>query len=242
MTVTRIIALVFGFGYLLQYSFNEYLGPVGKVFLGFLCAIAGTTVGIRLTRKNNEIAEFGSSIITLGVIFSFLCAYFAGPYYSLLPDFWGFLLLALVTSAAYTLALSFETRVVTVVTLVGGVAMPIVMGHVDLSPQPYFSYLLVLAVAMLNLAQRIQWPQLAYATMVLSAGMIQFSVVNREVLSTEPWGLIAIAHGFFYAFAYFVLKGLSSTDMSKPRLPIRLSSLAIKRKYSHESKVYRNFR
>jgi hypothetical protein len=225
MTATGIVALVFGFGYLLQYSFNEYLGPVGKVFLGFVFAVAVTLGGIRLTRKNNEMAEFGSSIIALGVILNFLCAYFAGPYYSLLPDFWGFLLLALVTAAAYILALRFETRVVTVVTLVGGVAMPIVMGHVDFSPQLYLCYLLVLAVAMLNLAQRIQWPQLAYATMVLSAGMIQFSTVNREVLSGEPSGLITIIHGFFYAFAYFALKGLSASEMSKPRLLIISSNI-----------------
>ena len=225
MTLTGIVALVFGFGYLLQYSFNEYLGPVGKVFLGFTCAIAVTAGGILITRKSDEMAEYGSSIIALGVILNFLCAYFAGPYYSLLPYFWGFLLLALVTAVAYILALLFETRVVAVVTLVGGVAMPIVMGHVDFSPQLYLSYLLVLAVAMLSLAQRIQWPQLAFVCMVLCAGMIEFSVVNRDVISVEPFGLIAIIHGFFYAFGYFALQGLSSTAMSKPRLMIVSSNI-----------------
>ena len=225
MTVTGVVALVFGFGYLLQYSFNEYLGPVGKVFIGFACAIAVTTGGVRFTRKSAEMAEYGSSIIALGVIMNFLCAYFAGPYYSLLPNFWGFMLLASVTAVAYMLALLFETRVVAIVALVGGVAMPIVMGHADFSPQLYLSYLLVLAVAMLNLAQRIQWPQLAFVSMMLSAGMIEFSVVNREVLSAEPFGLIAIIHGFFYAFGYYALKGLSSSGLSKPRLMIISSNI-----------------
>ena len=225
MTVTGIVALVFGFGYLLQYSFNEYLGPVGKVFIGFACAIGVTAGGVRFTRKSDEMAEYGSSIIALGVILNFLCAYFAGPYYGLLPDIWGFMLLAAVTAVAYILALLFETRVVAIVTLVGGVAMPIVVGHVDFSPQLYLSYLLLLAVAMLNLAQRIQWPQLAFVSMVLSAGMIEFSVVNLEVMSAEPFGLIAIIHGFFYAFGYFSLKGLSSSEMSKSRIMIISSNI-----------------
>jgi len=225
MTVTGIVALVLGFGYLLQYSFNEYLGPVGKVIIGFVCAFAVTAGGVRITRKSDGMAEYGSSIIALGVILSFLCAYFAGPYYNLLPSFWAFLLLAGVTVVAYMLALQFETRVVAIVTLVGGVAMPIVMGHIDFSPQLYLSYLLVLAVAMLNLAQRIQWPQLALVTMVLSAGMIEFSVVNREIMSDEPFGLIAIIHGFFYAFGYFSLKGLSDSAMSKPRLLVISSNI-----------------
>ena len=226
MTLTGVVALVFGFGYLLQYSFNEYLGPVGKMIIGFLIAIATTNGGVWFTKNRKSMAEYGSSVIALGVVLNYLCAYFAGPYYGLLPEFLGFLLLVSVTAIAYVLALLFETRVVAIVTLVGGAAMPLVMGHVDQSPQLYLSYLLVLTCAMLNLSQRIRWQQLAYVTMVLSAGMVGFSVANREMAAslleyTEPYGLIAILHGFFYAFAFYALQGLSSiVSMNRVRLTI----------------------
>ncbi|OUS07707.1 hypothetical protein A9Q81_01110 [Gammaproteobacteria bacterium 42_54_T18] len=226
MTLTGVVALVFGFGYLLQYSFNEYLGPIGKVVIGFVIAFATTGGGVWFTKNKQEMAEYGSSIIALGVVLSYLCAYFAGPYYGVLPDFLGFLLLVAVTAIAYVLALLFETRVVAIVTLVGGAAMPLVMGHVDQSPQLYLSYLLVLTCAMLHLSQRIHWQPLAYVAMLLSAAMVEVSVNNREMALSlleyaEPYGLIVILHGFFYAFAFYALEGLSRiVAMDRVRLTI----------------------
>jgi len=235
MTITGVVALVLGFAYLLQYSFNEYFGPTGKVFFGFVVAIAVTAGGVRLSKTSKDMSEYGSSIIALGVILNFLCAYFAGPYYDLLPAVGGFLLLASVTAAAFILALLFETRVVAIVTLVGGAAMPIIMGHEDQSPMLYLSYLLVLSVAMLNLSQRIQWHQLAYVCMGLCAGMIEFSIANRTQIYTESYGLIAIIHGFFYAFGHYALKGLNySTVMNKPRLMIVSSNIIFYLFISHQ--------
>ncbi len=231
MTLTGVVALVFGFGYLLQYSFNEYLGPVGKVMIGFVVAFATTGGGVWFTKNKQEMAEYGSSIIALGVVLSYLCAYFAGPYYGVLPDFMGFLLLVAVSAIAYVLALLFETRVVAIVTLVGGATMPLVMGHVDQSPQLYLSYLLVLTCAMLHLSQRIRWQPLAYVAMLLSAAMLEISVTNREMALSlleyaEPYGLIVILHGFFYAFAFYALQGLSRiVTMDKVRLTIVIANI-----------------
>ncbi len=226
MTLTGVVALVFGFGYLLQYSFNEYLGPVGKVIIGFTIAFATTAGGVWFTKNKQEMAEYGSSIIALGVVLNYLCAYFAGPYYGVLPAFLGFLLLVAVTAVAYVLALLFETRVVAIVTLVGGAAMPLVMGHMDQSPQLYLSYLLVLTCATLHLSQRIRWQPLAYVAMLLSVAMVEVSVANREMALSlleyaEPYGLIVILHGFFYAFAFYALQGLSRiVAMDRVRLAI----------------------
>ncbi|WP_411992452.1 DUF2339 domain-containing protein [Agarivorans sp. DSG3-1] len=226
MTATGILALVLGFAYLLQYSFNEYFGPTGKVLLGFVTSIAVTAGGVRLSKTNKEMSEYGSSIIALGLILSFLCAYFAGPYYELLPAVAGFFLLAAVTAVACILALLFETRVVAVVALLGGATMPIVMGHVDQAPALYLCYLLLLSVSMLYLSQRIQWPQLAYICMGLGAAMIEFSISNKAQTFTESYGLIAVIHGFFYAFSYYALQGLNRRlVINKARLIILSSNV-----------------
>ena len=220
MTLSGIVTLVFGFGYLLQYSFSEYLGPAGKVFIGFVLAISATVGGVRFTQKRADMADYGSSLIALGIILNYLCAYFAGPYFGLLSDISGFLLLAAVTAVAYLLALVFETRVVALVTLIGGATMPLVMNHSDGTPLLYLSYLLVLVCAMLSLSYRIRWPQLAYASMALSAGMIEFSIANRVSIQSSL-GLIAVVHGFFYAFGYYALRGLgASTTVSRATLII----------------------
>ncbi|MBV1884481.1 MAG: DUF2339 domain-containing protein [Pseudomonadales bacterium] len=231
MTSTGIIALVLGFGYLLQYSFNEFLGPPGKVALGFIVALITTVGGVLFTRQRKDMAEYGSGLIALGVILLYLCAYFAGPYYQLVPDLMGFIILATVTATAYVLSLLFVTRIVAIVTLVGGATLPLVMNHVDQSPQLYLSYLLILAIATLRLSQRIHWQPLALLCMGLCFAMIEISIGHatldyQSVSLTQSLISIAIIHGFFYAFAHYALQGLSPTEgINRTRLIIVTSNI-----------------
>ena len=212
MTATGVAALVLGFSYLLQYSFNEYLSVGGKVAIGFMASIAITAGGIWFTRKREDMSEYGSSLIALGIILNYLCAYFVGPYYDLLPEVVGFSLFVGITIASYIIALLFEARIVAVVTLLGGATMPLIMDHVDQSPLLYLSFLFVLTIATLHLSLRIRWQQLAFVAMVLSAGMIEFSVSNLPIEFAGSYGLIMIIHGFFYAFGYYSLRGLSASN------------------------------
>ncbi|NRB40822.1 MAG: DUF2339 domain-containing protein [Pseudomonadales bacterium] len=219
MTLTGVVALVCSFGYLLQYSFNELLGPISKVALGFIIAIAITVGGVLFSRKTTVMAEYGSSLIALGIILNYLCAYFAGPYYDLLPQTLGFLLLIAVSAMAYVLSLLFATRVVAIITLIGGAAMPLIMQHVDQYPAAYLGYLWVLSMAMLHLSNRIHWPPLAMISMIISALMIEYSVFNRAISPSIPFDLIVILHGFFYGFAWYLIKSI------KPPLGMNKTSI-----------------
>ncbi|AWF82666.1 hypothetical protein BTJ40_18645 [Microbulbifer sp. A4B17] len=226
MTTAGILALVFGFAYLLQFSFNAYLGPAGKVALGFLVAAATTVGGVAFRRRKPNMADYGSGLIALGVILLYLCGYFAGPYYQLVPVPVGVGLLVATTGISYLLALLFETRVVSMVTLLGGATMPLVANHFDPSALIYLSYLLVLSLAMLRLSKLIHWPQLAVVTMALSAVMFEFSVANLGE-STSAWGLLLILHGFFYGFAHYVLGGLNGGGLDKKRLGMLVANLVL---------------
>ncbi|WP_444892009.1 DUF2339 domain-containing protein [Microbulbifer sp. TRSA001] len=226
MTAAGILALVFGFAYLLQFSFNAYLGPAGKVTLGFLVAAATTVGGVTFRRRMPNMADYGSGLIALGVILLYLCGYFAGPYYQLVPIPVGVGLLVATTSISYLLALLFETRVVSMVTLLGGATMPQVANHVDPTAVVYLSYLLVLALAMLHLSKLIHWPQLALVTMALSAGMFEFSVANLGE-STSTWSLLLIVHGFFYGFAHYILSGLSGRELDGKRIGMLVANLVL---------------
>ena len=53
MTTAGIIALVLGFGYLLQYSFAYLLGEIAKLVLGFTIALSVTVYGGYLARNNS---------------------------------------------------------------------------------------------------------------------------------------------------------------------------------------------
>ncbi len=223
MTLAGILALVLGFGYLLQYSFHEYLNPMGKVGLGFLAAIAVTFGGLRLCQQKSEMSEFGSSVIALGLILNYLCAYFAGPYFKILPDLWGFGLLCIVTLCAYLLALRYETRIVALVTLIGGACAPILLGQIDQTPEVYGAYLLVLTLASLVLSVKIPWEPLAYTTLLLSTGLLEMLVLQNTASEITAWLWVAILHGFFYLFAAYALYQVRQSKTVSKQIVLLLS-------------------
>ena len=226
MTLTGVVALVLGFSYLLQYSFNEYLGATGKLVIGFMVAGATTFGGVRFSQKRKDMAEYGSSLIALGIILCYLCAYFAGPYYGVLGDLPGLLLLVAVTSLAYLLALLFETRVVAMVTLIGGASMPLMMPGLEQSPQLYLAYLLLLSCASLRLARQIRWPLLAWTSMLVSVGMLERYLPSSPQLLGDVAVFAALLHGFFYAFAHYALRDMRpGLSMTRTRLLIVSANL-----------------
>ncbi len=205
MTIAGILTLVMGFGYLLQYSFSQFLGPIGKVAIGFGTAAAVTLCGIIVAKKRSDMADYAASLIGLGMILAYLCAYFTGPYYRLLPDSGTFFLLAGLTALSYILAVAYETRVVAVVSLFGGVFAPLLTVGAVGTPIIYLSYVLILAAAMLHLSHRIAWPLLGHLCMVISFLVIEAVIFSAPArMSGSPQAAL-ILHLFFYLFICYCL-------------------------------------
>jgi hypothetical protein len=217
MTVVGLVALTAGFGYGLQYTFTNVLSDALKVAFGFIVGITVIGLGCFIALRKPGYQEYGASVIGLGVVFNYLCAYFVGPYYNLVSEPLGFALLALITAASYVLALVFETRVVAAITLVGGTFSPVLLGNVSSIDTIYVSYLFVLAGANLHLSKKIQWPVLAQLTFLLSLGMLEFSSYGSGVGEVAT---LTLYLAFFNLFAYYwsfdglVLRdSLSKTDL-----------------------------
>ena len=199
LTLAGLLAMVGGFGYLLQFSFT-YLGAGAKVGLGFLAALGVGATGVRLAIRKPEFLDYASSLIGLATVLGFLCTYVMGPYYGLTGEATTFAAWALVSAAAYVLALVFATRVVAVITLIGGAHTPFALGLSGPLGAEFLLYLLLLTAASLHLAHRIAWPVLAHLAFVLSVGLIEYTQLDA---ATGPWALAALLHGFFYLFNYF---------------------------------------
>ncbi len=202
MTLAGLVTLTFGFGYLLQYSFTTLFGDTLKAVSGFVLGGSVTALGVWMSMRKREFAEYAASIIALGIVFCFLTAYFVGPYYSLVSEPVGFALLALITAIAFALALIFETRVVAVVTLAGGVLMPFVIGDVHAAGLAFAGYLLLLSLANLYLSRKIRWPLLAQLTFALSLSVIEYIGISDAVYPVLALALLSI---FFIAYSYFWL-------------------------------------
>ena len=220
MTIAGILTLIMGFGYLFQYSFSQHLGPVGKVVFGFAASAGIVCCGMTVFKKRPDMADFGSSLIGLGVIIAYLCAYFTGPHYDLLSPGGTFVLLAGLTGLAYYLAIVFQTRVVAVISLMGGAFAPVFMAGAAQAPIVYLAYVWGLAVSTLLLSRRIKWPGLAHMAMLVSFFVVEFVILTGAdpgMASEMSPGLVCLVHIFFYTFGlYYGWEIVKACGLSRP--------------------------
>ncbi|VEF27239.1 Predicted membrane protein [Shewanella baltica] len=173
MTVAGIITLTLGFGYLLQYSINHWFSELGKALLGFASANAIIAGGIFIRQKRTGMADFGSGIVGLGLILNFLCAYFIGPYFEIIPNSASFILLLLITLAGYGLSMRLDAKVIAVIALVGGSTAPMMLLSQSYAPLLYLPYLLLIGAGALAQSRKLKWPLLVEITALLHIGCIE---------------------------------------------------------------------
>ncbi|WP_173496931.1 DUF2339 domain-containing protein [Shewanella sp. ISTPL2] len=204
MTVVGIITLTLGFGYLLQYSINHWFSELGKALLGFASANAIIVGGIFIRQKRAGMADFGSGIVGLGLILNYLCAYFIGPYFELIPNSASFILLLLITLAGYGLSMRLDAKVIAVIALVGGSTAPMMLLSQSYAPLLYLPYLLLIGAGALAQSRKLKWPLLLEITALLHIGCIEtfshfIELPLRDFGGVSLLALISI-NAFFYLY------------------------------------------
>lgn len=214
MTVAGIITLTLGFGYLLQYSINHWFSELGKALLGFASANAIIAGGIFIRQKRAGMADFGSGIVGLGLILNYLCAYFIGPYFELIPNSASFILLLLITLAGYGLSLRLDAKVIAVIALVGGSTAPMMLLSQSYAPLLYLPYLLLIGAGALAQSRKLKWPLLLEITALLHIGCIEAFSNFIELPLSDIGGVNLLA--LISINAFFYLYGITSLLFTKP--------------------------
>lgn len=214
MTVAGIITLTLGFGYLLQYSINHWFSELGKALLGFASANAIIVGGIFIRQKRAGMADFGSGIVGLGLILNYLCAYFIGPYFELIPNSASFILLLLITLAGYGLSMRLDAKVIAVIALVGGSTAPMMLLSQSYAPLLYLPYLLLIGAGALAQSRKLKWPLLLEITALLHIGCIEAFSYFIELPLSDLGGVSLLA--LISINATFYLYGITSLLFTKP--------------------------
>ncbi|HAY92986.1 DUF2339 domain-containing protein [Shewanella sp.] len=214
MTVAGIITLTLGFGYLLQYSINHWFSELGKALLGFASANAIIVGGIFIRQKRAGMADFGSGIVGLGLILNYLCAYFIGPYFELIPNSASFILLLLITLAGYGLSMRLDAKVIAVIALVGGSTAPMMLLSQSYAPLLYLPYLLLIGAGALAQSRKLKWPLLLEITALLHIGCIEAFSHFIELPLSDVGGVSLLA--LISINAFFYLYGITSLLFTKP--------------------------
>ncbi|MCE0557154.1 DUF2339 domain-containing protein [Motilimonas sp. E26] len=157
MTLAGIAALTLGFGYLLQYSWNNVFSDGMRIAVAVLFANSILAAGLWVYKKKPDMSEYGSGLVGLAIILNYLCGYFAGPYLGLIGSFSALIWLAIVTLTGYGLAQKLETKVVAVIALLGGAFSPLVFGVEQHYPALYLPYILLQALFAWRVCQQLRW-------------------------------------------------------------------------------------
>lgn len=234
MTVAGIITLTLGFGYLLQYSINHWFSELGKALLGFGCANAIIAGGIFIRQKRQGMTDFGSGIVGLGLNLNYLCAYFIGPYFEIIPNGASFILLLLITLAGYGLSMRLDAKVIAVIALIGGSTAPMMLLSQSYAPLLYIPYLLLIGTGALAQSRKLQWPLLLEMTALLHIACIEaFSYfVDLPLQQWHGEAVLAVLslNALFYLYGLAGLIVNSSTTSLSHRvlaLPIALLAFVI---------------
>ncbi|MGI2111500.1 DUF2339 domain-containing protein [Shewanella frigidimarina] len=214
MTVAGIITLTLGFGYLLQFSINNWFSELGKALLGLGVANSIIIGGVFIRQKRPGMQDFGSGLVGLGLILNYLCLYFLGPYFQLIPDTACFGLLLLNTVFGYGLSFKLDTKVVAIVALLGGSLAPLMLLDGGQTPLLYLPYLMLIGICSMVQSHKLVWPILIEITALLHIACIQIlSLFIQLPLSVIDWqtGLaLLMINGLFYLYGIasllFVIK------------------------------------
>jgi len=221
-------ALFLGVAFFVKYSFEHNLIPPElRVAIGFLTGIALVVGGVLLKRKENVTTAqtlCATGILVLYAV-TFACrAFYHFPFFGLIPTF---ALMALITTAAFLLAVRMNALVVAILGIAGGFLTPILLSTGQDNPLGLFGYIALLDIGLLAVARRKDWTSLPILGAVGTV-FIQIAWVGnfflREQYFTGNKTLIPMA--IFLAFEILFL-GAAITIKRAGKLDNAISGAAL---------------
>jgi hypothetical protein len=152
------LALFLGLAFFVKYSFDKNLIPPElRVAIGFLAGLGLLVGGVILSRKNyptHSQTLCATGILTLYAV-TFACrSFYHFEFFGLVPTF---LLMALITTTAFFLAVRLEGLVVAILGMLGGFLTPVLLSTGVDNPAGLFGYIAILDAGLMVVALHRRW-------------------------------------------------------------------------------------
>ncbi len=151
-------ALFLGVAFFVKYSFdNNLVPPALRVAIGFLAGLGLVIGGVVMSRRN--FSALSQTLCATGVVIlyavTFAChAVYHFQFFSSVPTF---LLMALITTAAFFLAVRLNALVVAILGMLGGFVTPLLLSTGQDNPLGLFGYIAILDTGLIIVAFRKHW-------------------------------------------------------------------------------------
>jgi hypothetical protein len=152
------LALFLGVAFFVKYSFdNNLVPPVLRVTIGFLAGLGLLVGGVVMSRKRFPVLS--QTLCATGIVILYSVTFACRSIYHF--DFFGpiptFLLMALITTTAFLLAIRFNALVVAILGMLGGFLTPILLSTGQDNPLGLFGYIAILDAGLIVVAFNRRW-------------------------------------------------------------------------------------
>jgi uncharacterized membrane protein len=185
------LALFLALAFFIKYSFeNNLIPPEMRIVIGFLVGLGLIVGGLRLPLSRSPVTV--QTLCATGVLVLYADIFASHAFYQLIPSSLAtFVLMALVTTAAFSLAVRLDAQVVAVLGLVGGFLTPILLSTGVDNPLGLFGYLCILDIGLIAVAFRKNWSHLALLAAIATA-LMQAGWVGKFFISDKIYVAMSI--------------------------------------------------
>ena len=194
---TGALFILIGFVWLVSYAFlNNWIGPTGRITFGL---IIGALTLFGGERRIKSIQSQGITLVGLGSGIMIISVYAAQEVYQMFPSTIALMLILLTTILTTFISLKHQVRSLAIFALIIGMIAPILIGSTEKSILGLYSYLLVITLGTIWIANRYAW----------------------KILT--PLSLIAVT---IYSLEYFIFGILSQgSQLSASITPLEMTQL-----------------
>ena len=197
--------LFLGIVFLVKYSFeNNLITPAMRVAIGTVLGLGLIITGWFTATRRYRVS--GQSLCATGVLVLYGNIFAAHVFYHLIALVPAFASMALVTAAAFFLAVRMNAQVIVVLGLLGGFLTPVLLSTGVDNPTALFGYIAVLNIGIAAVALRKRWD---YLVLLAAAGTIlmEFAWAARFFETWKANTAFAVFLGFEAQFLAFFLFG-----------------------------------
>lgn len=168
-------AALLAVGFFVKYSFeHDLIPPAVRVSIGFLVALGLVIGGLKIDRSRYAVTA--QTLIATGVVSLYTVTFACRSIYHF--SFFGpiptFILMILITAAAFLLAVRLEAQVVAILGMLGGFLTPILVSTGQDNPLGLFGYIALLDVGLAAVALHRRWlylvPLSALGSVIMEMG------------------------------------------------------------------------
>jgi len=179
------LALFLGVAFFIKYSFdNNLIPPQLRVAIGFLTGLGLLAGGVAMSRKN--FPALSQTLCATGVVILYAVTFACRALYHF--EFFGpvptFLLMSLITTAAFLLAARLNALVVAILGMLGGFMTPILLSTGQDNPLGLFGYIAILDLGLILVALNRRWHFLT-ALAALGTAFMQIGWVDKFFASEK---------------------------------------------------------